>query len=235
MPADVNVMRVAELWRYPVKSMAGERLLETEIGPLGIPGDRGLVVVDGTGRIQDARSRPRLLRHRAVIGPDGRVWIDGRDWEDPEVAGWVRAAAGPGARLSRVAGAGRFDVLPLLVTTDGAIAALGVDLRRLRPNVVVGGVEGLAERGWEGHLLAIGTAVIGLAGLRGRCIMTTWDPDTGAQDLGVLRRIRSEFGGSFALNAWAARPGRLALGDPVSLLDRFDPAEPPRPGRYGAR
>jgi hypothetical protein len=36
----------------------------------------------------------------------------------------------------------RFDVLPLLVATDGAIAALGEDGRRLRPNVVVGGVDG---------------------------------------------------------------------------------------------
>ena len=224
-------MRVAELWRYPVKSMAGERITDAEIGALGIPGDRELVVVDEAGRIRDARAHSKLLLHHATLGPDDRVRIDGRDWEDPKVTGWVRDAAGPGARLARLDGPGHFDVLPLLVATDGAIHALGVDHRRLRPNLVIGGVSGLAERGWEGRYLAIGNTVIGLEDLRGRCIMTTFDPETGAQDVEVLLKIRREFGGSFALNAWAARPGRIAVGDPVALLDAFEPAEAPRYGR----
>jgi uncharacterized protein YcbX len=228
----MDTMRVAELWRYPVKSMAGERLAAAEIGPLGIPADRELVVVDESGRIQTARSRPQLLRHHAMLGNDGRVMIDGLDWERPEVALWVRAAAGPSARLLRVEGAERFDIMPLLVTTDGAIAALGVDGRRLRPNLVIGDVRGLAERDWQGRHLAIGNAVIGLAELRGRCIMTTWDPETGAQDVGVLKRIQREFGGRFALDAWAARPGILALGAAVTLLDSFDQPEAPMLGRY---
>jgi len=231
----MNTMRVAELWRYPVKSMAGEQLEQAEIGSLGIPGDRELVVVDGTGRIRDARTRPGLLRHKETLGPDGRVRVDGRDWEDPEVAQWVREAVGPDARLSRLDGPERFDVLPLLVTTDGAIAELGIDHRRLRPNLVIGGVQGLAERDWEGCYLEIGEVVIGLDDLRGRCIMTTWDPDTGEQDRGVLRRIRNVFGGRFELNAWAARQGHLRAGDPVSLLDAFDRAAPARYGRYSGR
>lgn len=225
-------MTIAEIWRYPVKSMAGERLEEATIGPLGVAGDRELVVVDRAGRIRDARSRPGLLRHRATLGADGRVRIDGRDWEDPEVARRVRAAAGPDARLAPAPGAGRFDILPLLVTTDGALAALGVDRRRLRPNLVIGGVAGLAERGWEGRQLTAGAAVIALGDLRGRCIVTTWDPDTGVQDVQVLRRIRREFAGTFGLDAWAARPGPVRVGDPVSLLERPGLPEAPRLGRF---
>ena len=60
------------------------------------------------------------------------------------------AAVGSGAHLVRSDGADRFDVLPLLVATDGAIAALGRDRRRLRPNILLGGVVGLAEREWPG-------------------------------------------------------------------------------------
>lgn len=230
----MNSMKVGEIWRYPVKSMAGERLERTEVGPLGIPGDRALAVVDATGRIIDARSRPQLLRHRASLGSDGRVLVDGRDWEDAEVAKWVRAAAGPGARLASVGGPGRFDILPLLVTSDGAIDSLGEDHRRLRPNLVIAGVEGLAERDWEGRFLRMGASVVGLAGLRGRCIMTTWDPDTGAQDVGVLLRIHREFEGKFGLNAWTARPGILAVGDPVELRDAPEDAAAPRLGRFAA-
>lgn len=228
-------MRVAEIWRYPVKSMGGERLEEALVGPLGIPGDRVMVVTNGAGRILDARTKPGLLLHGARLDPDSRVRIDGRSWDDPEVAQWVRAAAGPDARLSPAAGPGRFDILPLLVTSDGALAALGVDRRRLRPNIVIGGVEGLGERDWEGRHLVVGEAVIGLADLRGRCIMTTWDPDTGAQDVGVLRRIRREFGGTFGLNAWTARAGRIGVGDRVELVDAFEEAEAPLRGRYAMR
>jgi uncharacterized protein YcbX len=80
----------------------------------------------------------------------------------------------------------RFDILPLLVTTDSMLATIGYDRRRFRPNLVVGGVTGLAERQWEGGALRIGDVVIGIEQLRTRCIMTTYDPDTLKQDLNVL-------------------------------------------------
>ena len=180
-------MQIAEIWRYPVKSMAGERLPRARLGLEGIPGDRVLYVVDGRGEILSARTRPRLLQHHARLDRDGDVLVDGLPWRSAEVAGLVRAAAGADARLVEAAGPERFDILPLLVATDGAIAAFGYDRRRLRPNLVIAGVEGLAERGWEGRLVAAGDAVIALADLRGRCIITTWDPDTLTQDVDVLR------------------------------------------------
>jgi len=78
--------------------------------------------------------------------------VDGRSWYSPEVAADVALIAGEGSRLVRYEGAERFDVLPLLVATDGAIAAFGYDSRRLRPNIVIGGVEGLSERDWPGRV-----------------------------------------------------------------------------------
>ncbi len=97
-----------------------------------------------------------------------------------------------------------------------------MDHRRLRPNIVVGGVEGLAERGWPGHRLRIGGAVASVAKLRSRCVMTTYDPDTLEQDLSVLRRIASEFGGQMALDCAVVSGGRIAVGDPVELLEPKD-------------
>jgi hypothetical protein len=212
-------MTVSELWRYPVKSLGGERLAMAELSGNGIAGDRVVRVRDGRGRVITARTRHRLLGLRATLGPDGEPLVDGRPWTSAEVAVALRAAAGPDVELVRYDGRDRFDVLPLLVATDGAIARLGVDHRRLRPNIVIAGVEGLAERNWPGRRLHIGEAVITVAKLRSRCVMTTFDPDTLEQDLGVLRRIASEFGGRMALDCDVIRGGHLAVGDPVALID----------------
>src|SRR6478735_5338163 len=92
-------MWVAELWRYPVKSMAGERLEVAELQPDGIGGDRIVQVRDAGGRVVTARTRPRLLGHRATLGADGEPLVDGRPWRGADVDEDVRRAAGDGARL----------------------------------------------------------------------------------------------------------------------------------------
>ena len=114
-------------------------------------------------------------------------------------------------------------MLPLLVATDGAVTAFGRDVRRLRPNIVIGGVEGLAERGWAGAGLRIGDVVIRLDSLRARCPMTTIDPDTLARDPGVLKDIGRRFGGRIALNAEVVATGTIRVGDTVELI-----STPPR-------
>jgi hypothetical protein len=42
-------MFIKELWRYPVKSMAGEQLNNSEVGKLGLPGDRKVLVLGPNG------------------------------------------------------------------------------------------------------------------------------------------------------------------------------------------
>lgn len=211
-------MRIAELWRYPVKSMAGERLHDAEVTANGIIGDRVVHVRNGRDRVITARTHSRLLGLRATLGVDGEPLVDGLAWTAPEVAAAVRRAAGEDAWLARYDGPERFDVLPLSVLTDGAIAALDVDRRRLRPNILIEGVEGLAERDWPGRQLRIGDVVIGVKKLRRRCVMTTYDPDTQEQDLSVLKRIVTDFAGRMALDCYVIQGGRLTLGDPVELL-----------------
>ena len=211
-------MRIAELWRYPVKSLAGEPLEYAVVTANGIAGDRIVHVRGSRDRVVTARTYPRLLGLRATLGDDGEPLVDGRPWTAPEVAEAVRQAVDDDASLVRHDGPERFDVLPLSVLTDGAIASLGVDRRRLRPNILIAGVNGLAERDWPGRQLRIGDVVIGVKKLRRRCVMTTYDPDTQEQDLRVLKRIVTDFGGRMALDCYVVIGGRLAVGDPVELL-----------------
>ena len=213
-------MVIQEIWRYPVKSMAGELLKTADVTEHGISGDRIIQVRNASGRIFTARTRPGLLRHRAMLDENGDVLVDERPWNTEQVARDVEDAAGQGARLVRSDAEDRFDVLPLLVTTDGMFSAVGYDRRRFRPNLVIGGVAGLSERQWEGAQLQIGKVIIGMDDLRSRCIMTTFDPDTGKQDLSVLRRVQKEFDGVLGLNSYVVTPGRIAVGDPVELIPR---------------
>jgi hypothetical protein len=60
--------------------------------------------------------------------------------------------------------------------------------------------------------------VIEVASIRQRCVMTTYDPDTQEQDVGVLRRIVHEFGGRIALDCAVVEAGRLTVGDPVEVI-----------------
>jgi uncharacterized protein YcbX len=207
---------VESLWRYPVKSMGGESLTRAELTRNGITGDR-VVHVRGPEGVRTSRRQYRLLGLHAVLGADGEPLVDGLPWSSPKILERVREAAGVDATIVRYDGPERFDVLPLLVATDGAVAEFGRDVRRLRPNIVIGGVPGRAETDWEGAQIHIGDAVILLDSLRARCPMTTIDPDTLERDPEVLRDIARRFRGRLALNAEVLAPGMISVGDRVGI------------------
>ena len=212
-------MHVAELWRYPVKSLRGESLDEALVTERGIVGDRLVHAVRTSGRVFTARTHHRLLGLQGGLAADGEPTIDGLPWHDPRALAAVREVTAPDAELVHYDGVGpqRFDVLPMSVATDGGVAAVGVDRRRFRPNVVLGGVDGLEEREWVGRALRIGGAVVGVRQVRGRCVMTTFDPDTLEQDIGVLQKIYFELGGVTALDCYVVEPGVVRVGDEAEL------------------
>ena len=212
-------MKIAAIWRYPIKSMAGEPLDSVVVDANGLLGDRVVQVYDGRGRLVTARTFPRLLRLKGTFGSDGEPRVDGFRWDSPESRDRVEAAVGAGATLRRFDGPERFDVLPLLVCTDGAVTMFGRDVRRLRPNLLIAGVEKEVERTWPGATLRLPDAEIRLADLRGRCVMTTYDPDTVEQNVDVLRDIVRRFNGRLCLNAQVIRSGGIRTGDLVELRE----------------
>ncbi|WP_407342757.1 MOSC domain-containing protein [Pengzhenrongella phosphoraccumulans] len=210
-------MRVSQLWRYPVKSLKGETLTSATLTSDGVEGDR-VVHVAGLKGPLTGRTRHGLLTVAATTGPDRVPQVDGYRWDSEHAAELVHQHAGPGARLVADRSPERFDILNLLVATDGAVERFGHDVRRLRPNVVISGIAADLEPELPGTALAIGDALIGVHSVRQRCIVTTVDPDTGHQDLDVLRRIRDVFGNELALNAWVIRGGVVTIGDSVEVV-----------------
>jgi uncharacterized protein YcbX len=116
MSAENILGRVAAIWRYPVKSMAGERLAECDVTPRGLLGDRAYALIDeATGAIASAKNPriwPDLLKHAATFveapslhGPlpdvsitlhDGKVISSGANTANAELS----AALGRGVRVS---------------------------------------------------------------------------------------------------------------------------------------
>lgn len=214
-------MHVSEIWRYPVKSLKGERLEETEITRLGIPCDRQIAVIRTiNGRFLTSRSKPKLLGLQGSTNANGVPTINGHPWNSPEALQLVQEAAGEPVALERIPAPQAFDVLPLLVATDGAARYLNIDHRRLRPNILLADVPDLEERKWPGRVIAIGNARIHAEKLRDRCVMTTFHPDTQVQDPSVLIRIVRELNGRTALDSSVITPGKIRVGDAAAIIDR---------------
>ena len=77
----------------------------------------------GPEGVRTARRHYRLLGLHGTLSADGTPLVNGYRWDSAEAAGLVKSAGGQDAWLERADEAERFDVLPLLVATDGAVAA----------------------------------------------------------------------------------------------------------------
>src|SRR3954453_15393615 len=111
-------MHLAEIWRYPVKSLAGEQLDSATLLATGIEGDRVVRVRGATGRRITARQFPELLGLAGTVDDDDHPLVDGIPWEAAEALERVRAASLPDVDLIRDDSRIGFDVLPVSVATD---------------------------------------------------------------------------------------------------------------------
>jgi uncharacterized protein YcbX len=92
-------LRVAQLWRYPVKSLLGERLPSLSLVGDGVDGDRLWGILDrGDGRILTARREPRLLFAASRLAaddvplitlPGGRVLTEPGPATDDALSAWL--------------------------------------------------------------------------------------------------------------------------------------------------
>ena len=211
-------LRAVELWRYPVKSLRGERLERAAVRRRRDP-RRPSARVEGDGGMVTARTRPGLLRIETGIGPEGEPLVAGEDWRSTTSTRAVSAAS-PGTHLVSTADAPvglRWDLSPVLVLTTSLVAELGVDYRRLRPNVLIDGAEGREEADWVGSTLRVGSARLAITKRCERCVMTTFDPDTIEQDASVLKRINEDFDRLFGLHCEVIEPGEAKRGDAIVL------------------
>ena len=237
------VGRVSALWRFPVKSMVGEPLERTPFGPDGIPGDRGVAVIDvETGRVLGAKAVERLLLLRAFARPGGPVirFPDGRALYALDASEAVSELIGRRVRLEVAQGddtrtpiqredgttylsrpGGFFDARPVHIVGTHTLATLSslydgaFDARRFRANIVVD--TGVSEQDWIGAELAAGDARFEVTEPCARCAVTTAAQDDLPKDRGILSTVAQKADNVVGVYAAVRTAGMVAVGDEVVL------------------
>lgn len=229
----MTVGHVVALFRYPVKSMAAEKLESVEVGWNGFAGDRRWAFVQGKLVRSNfpwltARERADLLHHRpSFVDPhspeSSRTVVRTPaglelDIADPQLA----QALGEDARLIKQ-NRGVFDAMPLSLITTQTVSALEarvgreLEVARFRPNLLVaadGGGE-FPEDDWVGSVLTIGGARMRVDQRDERCVMVNIDPVTTERDPQVLRTIAGTRQAYLGVYGSPVQPGLMSVGDPV--------------------
>jgi uncharacterized protein len=222
------------IWRFPVKSMRGEKLDTVALRGSGLFGDRQYAFLRSNDRTRfpwlTGRQVPDLLRWVArydtpanphvakltVEAPDGTVYAI----DDKALVARLSEEAGEPVALLQL-GRGAYDSMPVsLVGTDigdrvAAQHGAPVDRRRFRINLEVS-LAAANETAWVGKALAIGAqARVAVVEPIDRCVMITIDPDTSVKDPTVLRTVAQKFGNEIGVYAHILARGELRMGDEI--------------------
>lgn len=226
--------QVVSLYRYPVKSMAGEQLDALDIEPRGVVGDRLWSVRTPEDKIGSGKSTNRFRAVRGLLElrsrcADGRVIVSTGDGstscfvDDADAAAWVSGTLGQPLTFAQETDVAHHDDGPVSLLGLGSVAAFAgdrdedVDVRRFRPNIIFDGLPAYAEDGWVGRTVRIGTAVLAVEFPSPRCVMVDMrTADLPAQP-GNLAAIERDRAGRLGVIASVVAPGRVRLGDVVEL------------------
>lgn len=232
---------MAALWRYPVKSLQGEKLVNARIGPHGFCGDRGwALLADGLGCVgpyASAKLEPKLLLASAAFEsepgenalpaavlrlPDGSSFST----EDPAAPARLSDWLGRPVTLARALSGEHFDDKPIHLLSTASLSALQslapdalFDPRRFRPNVLVAtDYSAFAEQDWIGRKLRLGGALLRVEKPVKRCVMTTLPQADLPKDPRIMKTIVREAAQIVGVYASVLEPGQVFLGDPLTLL-----------------
>ncbi len=234
--------RITQIFRYPVKSMAGESLDVARLGWQGIEGDRRFAL----RRIADksafpfltASKLPGLLLYKPFrldgngdeLHPTHVRTPDGKEYQlqSDELREEISRRHGSDVELMNLKH-GIFDESPISVITLSTVHGIeresgrDLDLRRFRPNIVIETKtpEPFEENSWLGRTLMLGegNCAIGITLKDERCVMVNLDPDTAEKDSEVMKtivRLNQNYAGVYGA---VVRAGEVRVGQVVTLTE----------------
>lgn len=234
-------MVITHLWRYPVKSLAGEPMTCAQVDRGGIPFDRRYALIDGDsarkGKALTARQIAALLSYQATVvnekvsvrAPDGTAFAP-----NAALAAHLESSLKRSMWLDEAQPGGEtfHDAHDILVINAASVRALeaewGKPLNplRFRPNIMIAGedAESYVELNWIGRSFRAGEAVFDVKAPDIRCVLTTIDPQTLETDPSFLKLIVQRHEACFGVYCQVKKPGRIALGDEWLPADNVNEA-----------
>ena len=227
--------RVTAIWRFPVKSMAGESLEAVEVDERGLVGDRAWAVYDTDGRLASGKSTRRFRRMDPVFGvaartvgdtvelvfPGGRIALAGESAADLALSDHFgeEVELGPEADVPHQ-DAGQVSLVGTATLRElAALSGLGepVDPRHLRTNLVVETSEPFVEDHWLGKELAVGGVRLRALERIERCRMVDIEQVGVPAIEGLLKAVGAHRHLCAGIYADVVDPGRLAVGDRLEV------------------
>ncbi|MGZ5483918.1 MAG: MOSC domain-containing protein [Pyrinomonadaceae bacterium] len=241
----MDLGRISGIFRYPVKSMAGESLDVAKLGWHGIEGDRRFafrrLTEKGNFPWLSASKLPELIlykpfgldRSSTEVLPTHVRTPDGNEYEllSDELREEISKRYGSDVELMNLK-AGIFDEASISVITSSTVQCIerksgrgggSCDIRRFRPNVVIesDSAEPFEEDRWVGQTLMLGegdnSAVIKVYMKDERCRMVDLDPDTAERDVQVMRTVVRLNKNYAGGYGTVVRAGELRVGQVVTL------------------
>lgn len=238
----IKVGEVEALFRYPVKSMGGERVDSAELGWHGLDGDRRFAFRRADDRngfpwltatklpelilFTPQRREPGQSLPTHVRTPEGKEL----DLFGDELASDVGRRSGLSVEMMYL-NRGIFDEASISLITIATVgetsrrAGQHPDVRRFRPNVLIASVRSVAfeEDDWVGGVLTFGEGnegpAIGIVNRDERCAMVNLDPDSARPAPNLLRTIVQARENKIGVYGTTIRRGQLAVGQPI-LFER---------------
>jgi uncharacterized protein YcbX len=242
----IEIGHVEAIFRYPVKSMSGERLEVANLGWHGLDGDRRLAF----RRMDDRSGLPWLTASKLpdllLFTPHRNEDADGAQG-DPHLPTHIRTPDGEempvfgddlATEVGRRYGApvqmmqlnhGIFDEASISVIASDTVREIGrlagrtPDVRRFRPNVVIRLLRPVPfqEDEWLGGVLSFGEGddapAITVTMRDVRCSMVNLDPDSASPAPEVLKAVVRANQNKAGIYGAVTRIGRLAVGQSIIL------------------
>lgn len=237
----MRIGTVKQIWRYAVKSMAGERLESCTVGKLGIPADRGWVVRDQTTEQILTGSRLPLLmqceaRYRESPGngsiphvlmrfPNGVELASDADGINMRLSELLDKEVSLTSLMTGDADATHFDAFPIHVLTTSSLATMRQlnpaalwDVRRFRPNFLIetdDSIDGLVEFDWSS--VRLGGVELKCEVPTERCAMATNAQREIPKDPSILRSLVEKADQNLGVYASVLQFGDVRVGDVVEV------------------
>lgn len=235
-----RVGEISGIYRYPVKSFAGESLETCTMNTYGLYGDRFCAFVNETKEGWDsfitARNIPKMLAYKAkfideevsITSPSGCTF----SWNE-ELLDEIQSYSKKKISMTNFKAPNpenpdlmSVDSASVLIITDSSLRKLeaawgkSLDKQRFRANLIVSIDENsFNESNWIGKKFLVGDTELQIESYCERCTIITIDPDTLERDSSLLKIVNEQMNLRFGVYASVSKPGQVQVGQKVYLSD----------------